>query len=89
MLRHGSTGDEPDLPDLSRQRAQCLCAGCPSSPNGTMVYCILGKVDGEPAGKDCRCGICRVKAELGLEFDRFCEKDSEKKQQENDMLVIY
>ena len=93
MLGHGSTGDagpvHSELPDLSRQKAQCLCAKCPSSPNGSMVYCILGKSEETPAASGCNCGVCRVKAELGMAFDRFCEKGSEKDQQENDVLVIY
>lgn len=97
MFRHESTEDpgpkesvSSDMPDLSRQKAQCLCAGCPSSPQGSMVYCIRGKGDAVvPAGKSCSCKSCSVWSELGMAFDRFCEKGSEKEQQDNDILVIY
>lgn len=54
-----------------------------------MVYCILGKGNAVPAGEGCSCKSCSVWSEFGMAFDRFCEKGSEKEQQDKDVLVIY
>ena len=78
--------NEEKMNAIGANKALCICGGCPSynecaKEKGEMLYCSLGA---SPSciteATVCICAGCPVTPKMGLKYQYFCTKGSEKEQ---------
>ncbi len=71
---------------IEKLKGMCTCPSCPTYNNcagnaSEKLFCALGRsfhcISFE---RGCICPTCPVTTEMGLHYDRFCTRDSEKAQ---------
>lgn len=86
MQQMSELTDEERMQMVESKKELCICGECPSfndcaSENKERLYCTLGKSPAcitEEIG--CICPSCPITEQMGLEYEYFCTRRSEKEQ---------
>ncbi len=65
------------VPDTQENVAKCVCGNCPSyndcmKDNHEILYCAREKSECDVSRMGCKCGVCPLSAEFGLDKYFYC-----------------